>query len=224
MIDDFNGKFLTLSNIDGTVSGRMRPNMILYGDDLVDMGLPSGTLWAKKNLGATAETGWGWYFSWGNIDPHQEGAGYDFSQAVYDATPAASISTNLTAANDMATQNLGTKWRLPTMADFVELCNSSYTEYVDASGNVISGTDKLTTVNSVKGLRIRSKKNGNILFFPCAGYYGGTSLYSRGSDGLYWSSSWISATHARDLYFNSGGVNPQGNYGRRYGFSVRPVQ
>ena len=211
-LSDYNGKFLTLSNLDGEVVGRCRPNLILYQDELVDMGLPSGTLWAKKNLGATSETGWGWYFSWGNIDPHQEGAGYDFSDATYANTDGAALTSNITAANDAATQNLGSKWRLPTEADFVELFSSDYT------------TNAWTTVNSVAGRLVTSKANGNTLFFPAAGDYSGTSLYYRGSNGLYWSSTWISATDARHSYFNSSGVNPQYSYSRRYGFSVRAVQ
>lgn len=211
-VSDYNGKFLTLSNLDGEVVGRVRPNLILYQDELVDMGLPSGTLWAKKNLGATSETGWGWYFSWGNIDPHQEGAGYDFSDATYANTDGAALTGDITAANDAATQNLGSKWRLPSETDFVELFNSEYT------------TNAWTTVNGVAGRLVTSKANGNTLFFPAAGYYAGTSLGYRGSDGDYWSSTWISATDARGLYFGSGGVYPQNSYSRRLGFSVRAVQ
>ena len=61
------------------------------------------------------------------------------------------------------------------------------------------------------------------LFFPAAGNYNGTSLNNRGSNGNYWSSSWISATNARNLNFNSSGVNPQNSNNRRYGFSLRGI-
>jgi len=192
-------------------------------EDMVDMGLPSGTLWCKKNIGATVETASGWYFSWGNLDAHAKGAGYDFSDANYNASDAASISGNLTLVQDAARANKGAGWRMPSKEEFAELFDATNTEYVTASGNVITGTDKRTTYNGVTGLLIRSKANGNTLFFPAAGYYNGTTLSNEGSNGLYWSSSFYSATNAYYLYFYSSGVYPQLNDNRRDGFSVRPV-
>lgn len=192
-------------------------------DDFVDMGLPSGTLWAKKNLGAVSETDYGMYVSWGNLELHSKGEGYDFSQNTYDNTPAAPISADLTLEHDIAHNILGCGWRMPTKNEFAELCNSSYTEYIDANGTVITGTDKRTTYNGVTGLLIRSKANGNVLFFPAAGYYSGTTLNYDGSIGYYWSSSFYSATNAYLLYFTSNGVYPQHNLSRSFGFSVRAV-
>ena len=61
-------------------------------------------------------------------------------------------------------------------------------------------------------------------FFPAAGYFDGTTLYRRGTDGYYWSSGYYSATNAYNLNFNSSTVNPQNNNNRRNGFSVRAVQ
>lgn len=180
-------------------------------DDYVDLGLPSGLLWGTKNIGATSPTGWGWYFSWGNLDGHPEGSGYNFSQDVYDATDAASISQDLDASQDAVRAIKGGTWRMPTQYDFAELFNSSYT------------TNEWTTVNGVNGRKVTSKINGKSIFFPAAGGYGGTSLSHRGSDGSYWSSSWISATNARNLGFNSSGVGPQNSSSRRYGFSLRGV-
>jgi len=74
------------------------------------------------------------------------------------------------------------------------------------------------------GMRFTSRVNGNSIFFPAAGLYDGTTLYSRGTDGYYWSSSYNSATSAYSLNFGSEGVYPQSNYNRRYGFTVRAVQ
>ena len=196
----------------------------LNNNDVVDMGLPSGMLWAKKNVGALTETGSGYYFSWGNITGHSKGSGYNFDSTTYNSTPAASISANLTLAQDAAHANLGGLFRMPTTNDFAELCNSEYTEYIDASGNVISGTDKRTTVNNVKGLRIRSKANGNIVFLPAGGYYNGTSLVNDGAGGDYYSSS-LHVTNNTALYFgfDANGIYQQNNISRYYGFSIRAV-
>ena len=180
-------------------------------DDYVDLGLPSGLLWGTKNIGATSPTGWGWYFSWGNLDGHPEGSGYNFSQEVYDTTAAASISQDLDASQDAVRAIKGGTWRMPTQYDFAELFNSTYT------------TNEWTTVNGVNGRKVTSKINGKSVFFPAAGYYDGTSLLDRVSRGLYWSSSWISAPSARYLLFGSSGVYPQNSNYRRYGFSLRGV-
>lgn len=184
-------------------------------DVVVDMGLPSGTLWSKRNLGALSETDYGWYASWGNVEAHAEGQGYDFSEAVYNASPAASISANLNLSQDVVHAYLGGAWRMPTSYEFAELFNSTYT------------TNKwVTNYNNVSGLngrKVTSKINGNSLFFPAAGNYNGTSLSYRGTGGLYWSSAWISETYARHLYFYSSDVNPQNSNLRRFGFSLRGV-
>ena len=180
-------------------------------DDYVDLGLPSGLLWGTKNIGATSPTGWGWYFSWGNLDGHPEGSGYNFSQDVYNATDAASISQDLDASQDAVRAIKGGTWRMPTQYDFAELFNSAYT------------TNEWTTVNGVNGRKVTSKINGKSVFFPAAGNYNGTSLNGRGSNGVYWSSSWISATNARYLGFNSSSVDPQNSNPRRFGFSLRGV-
>lgn len=219
------GSSVTVDSSDeGKFKGVLKLADINIKDDSVDLGLPSGTLWASKNIGAARETDWGMYFSWGNVDAHQAGAGYNFSQDVYNATAGNNLTTDITINYDAAKALLGGKWKMPTMAQFQELCNSSYTEYIDPDGTVRTGTDKRTTYNGVVGLLFRSKINGNRLFFPAAGYYDGTSLIYRGSSGLYWSSAWISATSARNLLFNSGGVDPQYSSSRRVGFSVRAVR
>ena len=206
---DANGNPIGSANMEELV--RKVAATLTSPDDYVDLGLPSGLLWGTKNIGATSPTGYGWYFSWGNLDGHPEGSGYDFSQAVYDTTPAASISKDLEISQDAVRAVKGGTWRMPTQYDFAELFNSAYT------------TNEWTTVNGVNGRKITSKINGKTLFFPAAGIYNGTSLSSRGSSGNYWASSWISATNARLLYFHSSGVSPQGSNSRRYGFSLRGV-
>lgn len=173
------------------------------------MGLPSGLMWANCNVGAERPSDLGLYFSWGNVEGHREGEGYDFSQAVYDSTPAAAIETDLSLSEDAARENLGEPWRMPTAAEFQELVDNC--------------TSVWTTLNGIAGHLFTSNVNGNTLFFPAAGYYGGTSLISRGSLGNYWSSTYMSGTNARILYFNSSTCDPQNYSNRRYGFSVRAV-
>ena len=61
----------------------------------IDLGLPSGLLWAEHNVGATKTLDMGLYFSWGNPTGHAEGSGYDFSQGVYDLTPGAALTADI---------------------------------------------------------------------------------------------------------------------------------
>ena len=178
----------------------------------VDLALPSGLLWCEHNIGATTPYEHGLYFSWGNVEGHAEGSGYDFSDAVYAQTAGATLTGNIPVNNtyDMARHNMGAPCRLPTSGEFVELNNNCDSEWTDEDG--------------VAGRRFTSRINGNSIFFPASGNYGGTSLDLRGSFGNYWSSSYHSATNAYNLYFNSSNVYPAYNSSRRLGFTARAVQ
>ena len=208
----------------------------------VDMGLPSGLKWAKKNIDLSqadkfAESEFQYecsFFSWGNTDGHNPTSNTSFSpysfgsandQEPYVSSPGAALTANMSASYDFARVNLGAPWRLPTTNEFKELFDNI--DYVQADGEtVISSetTNKLVTVNNVTGLYIKSKINGKLLFFPCCGYGDGSSRNYRGSRGYYWSSSLRSQTYGLYLYFSSGGVSPQDNNNRFIGFVGRAVQ
>lgn len=179
------------------------------------------------------------FVSWGNVEPHSpnsDNTSFDYDwgginqQApwydgqVYGDTPGSELDTNVDIAHDVANKICGSKWRMPASAEFKELVD--YCDFVQADGITVidAGTvDKRVTVNGVLGIYLKSKNNGNLLFFACSGRGQGTSWYNRGSDGYYWSSSFGSARAAYYLSFYSGSVNPQNGYGRFSGFPVRPV-
>jgi hypothetical protein len=178
----------------------------------VDLALPSGLLWCEHNVGASTPYEHGLYFSWGNVIGHAEGSGYDFSDAVYAETPGAALTGNIpvNGTYDLARHNMGAPCRLPTVGEFQELNSNCDSEWTDEDG--------------VAGRRFTSRINGNSIFFPASGYYDGTSLNGRGSHGLYWSSSYYSASVAYGLLFISSGVNPAYDNVRRLGFTARAVQ
>jgi uncharacterized protein (TIGR02145 family) len=178
----------------------------------VDLALPSGLLWCEHNVGAATPYEHGLYFSWGNVEGHAEGSGYDFSDAVYAQTAGAALTGNIAANNtyDMARHNMGSPWRLPTTGEFQELNSYCTSEWTDEDG--------------MPGRRFTSNINGNSIFFPASGSYNGTTLSNRGSLGNYWSSTYYSETNASRLYFNSSSVDTALNNYRRLGFSVRAVQ
>ena len=178
----------------------------------VDLALPSGLLWCEHNIGATTPYEHGLYFSWGNVIGHAEGSGYDFSDAVYAETPGAALTGNIpvNGTYDPARHNMGAPCRLSTVGEFQELNSNCDSEWTDEDG--------------VAGCRFTSRINGNSIFFPASGYYDGASLYLRGSYGIYWSSSYSSATGAYGLSFDSTNVSPASNGIRRCGFTARAVQ
>ena len=181
----------------------------------VDLALPSGLLWCEHNVGAASPYDDGLYFSWGNVEGHTGTDGYDFgtsNDGPYASTPGAALTGDITAGNDYdaARHNMGTPWRMPTQPEFQELADNCDSVWTDEDG--------------VAGRRFTSNHNGNSIFFPASGYRYGTSLYYRGSNGYYWSSSLNSSAYGYNLNFDSGGVYPA-NYSNRFnGFSVRAVQ
>ena len=184
-------------------------------DGAVDLALPSGVLWADKNIGASTPYEDGLYFSWGNVIGHTGDDGYDFGTAndgPYASTPGAELTGNIptNTTYDAARHNMGAPWRMPTVGEFQELNNNCDSEWTDEDG--------------VAGRRFTSRINGNSIFFPSSGFRYGTGLNYRGSYGDYWSASLNSQAGGYNLYFGSGGVNPASDYYRFYGFSVRAVQ
>lgn len=175
----------------------------------VDLGLPSGTKWADRNIGASKPEDTGLYFSWGNTEGHKAGMDYDFEDN-YDNTPGAKLKGDIDLEHDAARVNLGEPWKMPTKEQFKELVENC--------------TSERTTLNGYLGRRFTSKINGASIFLPFAGYIDGASLYGHGSSGVYWAGSLYSSASGYNLYFYSSGVGPASSYRRFYGFSVRAVQ
>ena len=173
--------------------------------EAVDLGLPSGTKWAKFNIGATSETDYGDLFAWGATEPYIVGRDNTNN---YSSSKASRIQHDLYPNEDAATILWGSGWRMPTKAQFDELLANTANE--------------LTAINGINGRKFTAS-NGKYIFFPSAGYVNGGSLGSRGSYGGYWSRSFGSSSNAWVLGLNSSGRNV-GISSRDGGFSVRPVR
>ena len=133
--------------------------------EYVDLGLPSGNLWAKCNLGASAPEAYGDYYAWGETKPKQM---YTYPNHKWYKEGAPSLGftkynnedgkLTLEDEDDAVIQKLGNGWRTPTLADFRELTNQKYTKI------------EKTTLNGVAGYQITSKKNKKSIFIPFAGF------------------------------------------------------
>lgn len=213
------------------------------GYEWVDLGLPSGTLWATCNIGANKPEEYGDYFAWGETEGYKSGK-TDYSWSTYkwmnenqslglqinkytladEQTSACWYSngvfigdgkTTLDACDDAATVNWGNNWCMPTRKQQFELVNSSFT------------TTEWTTINGVNGIKITSKTNGKSIFFPAAGQRYRNTLYYSGTYVYYWSRELgsDSSEKAWVYSFKSGSSISYSNWFYRYfGQSVRPVR
>lgn len=192
------------------------------GHEFVDLGLPSGTLWATCNVGATSPEQAGLYFAWGETEgftAEQVKSGVrTFDPASYKAS---AISADLTLEQDAARANLGGNWRMPTNDEWQELidnCDGVRTNDYNGTG--------------VAGHIFVSKINGNSVFLPAAGTCFLWSAHDVGSYGNYWSASWKSRYWAlcsylglrKNVYSSSRFGNFRVNHCYRYfGQTVRGV-
>ena len=191
-------------------------------DMYIDLGLPSGTLWATINVGASAPDESGSYFAWGEIAPKgyyswssykwRNGSGGTMTKYCTNSSDGTvDNKTELDPEDDAAYMNWGPSWRMPTSEQMYELydkCTWTWTTLLyGVAGQLVTGP------------------NGNSIFLPAAGYRWDESLFEV-SRGFYWTrtlgsedSRWaLILEHTRkDIrYYNA--------YYRFVGCSVRPVR
>ena len=179
-------------------------NDLVFADpDWVDLGLPSGLLWATRNVGATSPEDYGDYFAWGETTPksYYDWSTYIYSNGAYNQlTKYCSNSdygyngftdnlTILQPGDDAATANYG--GRTPTKVEWQELLDNT--------------TATWTTQNGVNG-RLFTGTNGNSIFLPAAGCRWDSNIHGGGYYGYYWSSSLYPGLpfYAWEIGFGSG--------------------
>ena len=172
---------------------------LINGHEYVDLGLPSGLLWATCNVDAETPEGYGDYYGWGCLNPNSNGDTY--RKNIND------ISGN--SDYDVATLNWGSEWRMPRIGEFNELLDNC--------------TWTWTTQNDVDGYKVTGP-NGNSIFLPACGYNNGSNFYDVGV-GYYWTSAPVPSGDLEEafMYILNGyydylttGYRPQCN-------SIRPV-
>lgn len=183
-------------------------------EEYVDLGLPSGILWASCNLGASRPWAYGGYYQWGGTKDMS-------SSNVSDKYPSHDNSSDvLDPTEDIASITLGGGWRIPTAEEWVELKeHSTWTWTTDYSDTGVAG--RIVTSN-VSGYTDKQ------IFLPAAGERRGDNFNFKGVYGYYWSSSLNTETpnEAFYVFFRNNSVNwDHYAYGgnRSYAKSVRPI-
>ena len=190
----------------------------------VDLGLPSGTLWATCNVGANAPEEYGDYFAWGETEPKDV---YNWStykwcngsnntmtkyccNSSYGYNGFVDNKTELDPEDDAAYINWGTSWRMPSIVQWQELygnCTIQWTQKNGVNGQLVTGP------------------NGNVLFLPAAGGRLDDSLNDAHSFGNYWSRTLDSSTSNETYirYFESGDWSSDYPGSRCHGYTIRAV-
>ena len=203
--------------IDIILGGNVKPN-----HEYVDLGLPSGTLWATCNVGASKPEDYGSYFAWGETAPKDvynwetykwcNGTSNSMTKYCTDSSfGTVDGKTELLPEDDAAYVNWGTSWRMPTQEQCIELSNNC--------------TWTWTTLNGVNGHLITGP-NGNTMFLPAAGDRYQDKIGDLGSYGQFWSRTLNSDRQdtAYILFLHSYGLSGINANDRSYGFSVRAVR
>ena len=195
------------------------------GFEYVDLGLPSGTMWATCNVGATKPEDEGLLFQFGRVD------GYKYKDNINQIKTNDQITTSgkvykkyeiLDLEDDAAHVNMGGKWRMPTGR-----FNSSTGQYEGEWAELLNNTtQEVETINGVQGMMFTSNINGQQLFIPfMQGYWYNGDYYKAKSCACVWSSQ-VHTSCVNDayvLYCNSAGYAYVSEFFRLDAFFVRGV-
>ena len=147
---------------------------------MIDLGLPSGTLWSCCNVGAEEPEDYGNYYTWGNTKPIQEW--YEYASNIPISRPNigySNIGIDISSTqHDVAYIKWGDSWRMPTREQCEELIK--YCTVVMIEGN--------------EGKYYKLKGgNGGEITIPAAGYLdyigSGWIRWSNNNSAYFWSSS-----------------------------------
>lgn len=244
------------SNDNGSQSGNIPENnsSVLYysgkerGHSYVDLGLPSGTLWATCNVGAAAPQDYGYYYAWGEVEPQ---ANKEYSWVSYKYGNSSSLikynsdarygkdgfvdnKATLDIEDDAANVNWGGKWRMPTRIQQDELLGQCYWEWTDSynNTNVAGKIVYKAKTGADKGKHSGTPSSSYSLsdahvFLPAAGRYYKGVFEKAGYMGFCWSSSSYDdvyiAERVRNFNYSSDYAGDGFSGPRCAGISVRAV-
>lgn len=190
----------------------------------VDLGLPSGTLWATCNVGASSPEDFGDYFAWGEVEPKESYLDYKWGYSYTSLTKYCTKSsygyngfvdnkTELELEDDAAYINWGPSWCMPSYDQFEELLTKCTWTWI--------------TRNGVNG-ELVTGPNGNTIFLPATGFrnFSSSGIIDSGINGSYWLRTLYTdyPNQAYCIYFRSDYLGDSSTGVRDDGFTVRAVR
>ena len=205
--------------------------------DFVDLGLPSGTLWARCNYGAANPEDSGLYVQFADTQGYYYKNGAILDMYGNPSTKTFSYSDCIYVdpiGGQEVTKyffDLTTYQGQITLLPEDDILNN--TKYTHSTGQQVTELFKNSTVvehtlNGVLGIKVTSNLNGNYIFLPYSGHLDGTAVKDFGAD-LYWYSTSVSFTNptqTNNLRSNSGSMSGQTTttFSRWNGTVIRPVK
>ena len=199
--------------------------IIVGGHECIDLGMPSGTLWATMNVGAHSQEEVGLTYGWGQTDRSgllTVSQSVTYGKNIYQLQTGGFITDDysLTPEHDIATHIWGESWRMPTRAEVRELLDNCTWTWIEATeGNGFGG---------VAGYKVQSNITGytnKFIFLPTNAKYKDNTIMGNGEDiGVYWTSTCMSygSEYSDYLCFmtTSRTITSKERY---WDFNVRPV-
>ena len=195
----------------------------------IDLGLPSGTLWADRNIGAATSEDSGLYFQWGDTQGYtaeQVGVNKQFaedysdykwySDRVFTKYNTVDNKVTLDLEDDAAYVIMGSNWRMPTLEELKELCFNTDICLVPTEGEEIQGTAQEQSggvmINwasqaegTLKGVKFYKKGDKQTyMFVPESGSALDGSVQHVGEYGYLWTSSLYSSVVQNAWIFGFG--------------------
>lgn len=206
------------------------PDGIIGGHEYVDLGLPSGTLWATYNIGATTPYEGGFFFAWGEVEPRIDFSWENYKFFIehhYDPENGAWAELQNTNEDicgtvyDAARHQWGNGWRLPNEQERYEL-------------RMLCWNNGLSEENGVRGIRIYGP-NEHSIFLPVSSgcLWNGEPDPFDGEESAYWTGiaepengfnglPIEPSNRAKVIYVQYGGLQSESSR-KAYGSNIRAV-
>ncbi len=190
----------------------------------IDLGLPSGTMWACCNVGADDPGHNGGFYSWGETSEKDTYNWLNYQHRDQNTSRGIFLGWDISDSEyDVAKVKWGEGWNMPTIYQLKELIDNTTFQWWE-----------ITYQNAIISVGARFiGSNGNKIFFPAAGSFSGNYHGQEHIYGYYWSSNndlsdttayspntGLTKAYALDI---SDKRAQQNTWERYLGISVRPV-
>lgn len=171
----------------------------------VDLGLPSGTLWLDRLVGAASPSSPGLYYQWGSINGHTATDEFSFDDTSYSEQGLDTVDSDLSDSQDAARAFYGPSAKMPSSEQVQELIE--FTSVQSMQNNV---------------LKITSIINGQSISLYRGGFMDVDQLRNFGFLRT-WLTNYRNEVHAVALLGQSSSLNTSTGYYRINGLNIMAI-